>query len=44
MLCKMFGFERGVLYLLGKLKLYREIVQQHMEKGQHGKIIKACKK
>jgi len=43
-LTKMYNFERGILFLYGKLKLYHEIVQHHMENSQHSKIIKACKK
>eukprot|EP00457_Paulinella_chromatophora_P001265 gb/GEZN01001267.1/.p1 GENE.gb/GEZN01001267.1/~~gb/GEZN01001267.1/.p1 ORF type:complete len:995 (+),score=149.02 gb/GEZN01001267.1/:333-2987(+) len=41
-LCKMYNFERGILYLYGKLKLYDAVVQHHMERNQYKKIIKAC--
>ncbi len=41
-LCKMYNFERGILFLYGKLKLYEAVVQHHMERNQYKKIIKAC--
>jgi hypothetical protein len=40
----MYKFEKGMLFLYGKLKLYHEILQHHMENAQHSKIIKACKR
>jgi len=43
-LCKMYKFEQGVVFLYEKLKLFNEIVQHYMEAKQHGRIIKACKK
>jgi hypothetical protein len=43
-LTRMYDFEKGILYLCGKLQLYNEIVQHHMDRAQHGKVIKACKK
>jgi len=43
-LTKTYNFEKGVLFLYSKLKLYHEILQHHMERGQHSRIITACRK
>jgi len=42
-LCKMYKFEKGVVYLYEKLKLFNEIVQHYMEAKNHAQIIKAAK-
>lgn len=42
MLCKLYGFEKGTTYLCEKVGLLHEIVQQHMERAEHSKIVKAC--
>lgn len=43
-LTKMYRFGRGVTYLYERLNLYTEILQYHIERGQHSKIVKTCKK
>jgi hypothetical protein len=43
-LCKFHQFEKGILFLYAKLKLYQEIVLHHCERAQHAKLLKACKK
>ena len=37
-LCKTYRFQRGVLFLYEKLKLYHEILQHHMERGENAKV------
>ncbi len=44
MLAQMHDFGPGVLYIYEKMKLYNEIVQYHMEAGDHESVIAACKK
>ena len=43
-LTKRYKFEKGTLYLYGKLKLYNEIVRHHMDNDEYAQIIRACKK
>eukprot|EP01006_Ploeotia_vitrea_P016610 TRINITY_DN47362_c0_g1_i1.p1 TRINITY_DN47362_c0_g1~~TRINITY_DN47362_c0_g1_i1.p1 ORF type:complete len:971 (+),score=548.72 TRINITY_DN47362_c0_g1_i1:368-2914(+) len=43
-LCKQYGFEKGVLYLLTQLKLYNEIIRYHMEQDNYDQIIANCNK
>ncbi len=42
-LCKTYRFQRGMLFLYEKLKLYHEILQHHMDRGENAKVIEACK-
>jgi len=42
-LCKMYDFEKGVLFLYSdKLHLYHEILQYHMSRNKHQGVIRAC--
>ena len=41
-LCRAFGWQAGVLFLYEQLKLYNEILQHHMDRGDHAKVIEAC--
>jgi len=43
-LAQVHQFHAGVLHLYEKLKLYNEIIQYHMEHGDHLQLIRACKK
>jgi hypothetical protein len=43
-LCKMYSFEKGVLHLYEKLKLYHEIVGYHIEHGQPAGVLRAAAK
>ena len=41
-LCKLYQYERGILYLYAKLHYFAEILQHHIEHGQHARIISVC--
>lgn len=44
-LCKMYDFEKGVLFILSdKLHLYHEILQYHMDRDKHQAVLSACEK
>jgi hypothetical protein len=43
-LCQMYNFKGGLLYLYEKLKMYGDIVEFHMENNEYDLILKACKK
>jgi len=43
-LCKMYGFEKGIIHLYDKMKLYHEIVQYHMEHHQVNSLLHACQR
>eukprot|EP01083_Nonionella_stella_P075667 205784_1 len=43
-LAKMYHFEPGVIFLYEKLRLYHEIVQHHMERGDKTQILRSCNK
>jgi hypothetical protein len=44
LLCKKHEFEKGILYLYSKLRLFREIIVHHAQQKQYAKLIRACKK
>jgi vacuolar protein sorting-associated protein 11 len=41
-LCKLYHYEKGILYLYAKLHYFAEILQHHIEHEQHGRIISVC--
>ena len=43
-LCKLYRFEKGILYLYAKLSYFNEILLYHIEHNQPSKIIPVCNK
>jgi len=43
-LTKMYDFKEGVLYLYEKVKLFKEIVQYHMDNNEYANVLACCKK
>ncbi|KAK2192567.1 hypothetical protein NP493_28g12007 [Ridgeia piscesae] len=43
-LCQMYNFKAGILFLYEKAKLYQQILRYHIEHNEHSHIIETCKK